>query len=151
MPPSLNDPLARGSGQARRPVKSGRAEEHLEEAMKLGIVVTAVALATATTFGGGAVAPVDAGDKGSKKRVHISPGVSTKNLSRLEKQLKGSNKRAVQDEIKRRGTVHHEKRLKEQAASGLGRALISGPGGDDPIIGLWGLGVELGTRRKGGH
>lgn len=118
--------------------------------MRLGTIIAIAALGMAMTLGGGAD-PACAGDKGSKKRVHINSNVSTKNLVLLEKKLKGSNKQAVQAEIHRRGKLNRDKTYKEQAIRSLGRSLATGSDGEDPIIGLWALGVELGTRRKGGH
>ena len=114
--------------------------------MKLGTLAAAAALAMAMTLGG-SVTPADAGKKNrahqgtSSGKVHIDSKVSTKNLRALEKKLHGDHKRAVQREI-------HQREYDEREQKRVGEWLATS---DEPIINLWAIGTELGTKRKRGH
>lgn len=120
--------------------------------MRLGTIIAIAALGMAMTPG--AVTPADAGDKkkqahqqGSKKKVHINPNVSTKNLQLLQEKLGGRKLTKQQHDLKR--AVDEEvayRRVIDTLAEGL-----SNRRGADAILGIGGLGTALGTRRSSGH
>ncbi len=121
--------------------------------MKLGTMIGIAALAVAMTLDG-AVTPADAGDKKkhanqghSAGKVHIDPKVSSDKLRALSHKLKGHQKEAVKEEIKRRERIYDEKVSTKAAGKGIG----SIPDIEEQIIHLGLIGTEYGKRRKRGH
>jgi hypothetical protein len=145
--------------------------------MKLGTFILAAAMAMTL---GGYVTPADAGKKGSKQhaqqhgsktkhahqgnsggekhshkksgKAYVNPGSKDKGLNVLlrDKKVPDKIKKAVRAEIKRRGDIVYDRRVREEEAKLHGERLISAPD-EDPILGLWELGVEAGKGRKLRH
>jgi hypothetical protein len=118
--------------------------------MKLGTIIGIATLAMAMTLGG-AVTPADAGQKGSKKKVHVRlnnnlTDLKVRKLEKAARSLKGPHRDALLGEIEKRRTTHNV----NKGAGDVGRMLTERDAmGQILGLGIWG--TELGKRRKGGH
>jgi hypothetical protein len=153
MPPSSTPP-DQGEQPSSPPGKFGRAEEHLEEAMKLGTLIAIAALAMAMTLGG-AVTPADAGDK--KKRAHQQGAgkvhfrldkdprkarTTLRNLQSLEDQFRGNKLTKRQHDVKH--ALSGEVRRRSQSYT-VGE-ILGEKRGAEAILNIWGL-----AGRESGH
>lgn len=119
--------------------------------MRLATMAGCAALALALSMGVD-MPEAHAGKKGKQGHggsgnVHISPGVSSKNLHKLKGKLpQGSTRHAVDKELKRRQQIIDEAHM----SKGLGKIIGDGGAGAQTILDIGLFGTSLG-KRKGGH